>query len=95
MFPFIIKILADDGYRVNAPPNTFAKPATWSLEIVKRSDTAEGFEVLPKWWIVEPTLTWISRCRRLARNVEKPGQNHPRPDPPLQNQIMAPRLKRQ
>jgi transposase len=27
--------------------------------------------VLPKRWIVERTLAWISRCRRLARDYER------------------------
>jgi transposase len=26
--------------------------------------------VLPKRWIVERTLSWLTRCRRLARNLE-------------------------
>jgi putative transposase len=40
------------------------------LEIVRRSDTAKGFEVLPKRWIVERTLGWLGRCRRLAKDFE-------------------------
>ena len=44
------------------------KPIT--LEIVKRSDTAEGFEVLPKRWIVERTFGWLGRCRRLSKDYE-------------------------
>ncbi len=37
--------------------------------IVKRSD-AKGFIVLPKRWIVERTIAWLSRCRRLAKDWE-------------------------
>lgn len=40
------------------------------LEIVMRSDTAKGFEVLPKRWIVERTFGWLGRCRRLAKDFE-------------------------
>ena len=40
------------------------------LEIVKRSDTAKGFVVLPKRWIVERTFGWLGRCRRLAKDYE-------------------------
>ncbi len=40
------------------------------VEIVKRSDQAKGFEVLPKRWIVERTFGWLNRCRRLAKDFE-------------------------
>ena len=41
-----------------------------SIEIVKRSDTARGFEVLPKRWVVERSFGWFGRCRRLAKDFE-------------------------
>ena len=41
------------------------------IDIVKRTDNAIGFEVLPKRWIVERTIAWISRFRRLARDFER------------------------
>ena len=40
------------------------------LEIVRRCDR-NRFVVLPKRWIVERTLAWISRNRRLARDYER------------------------
>src|ERR1700678_3327400 len=39
-------------------------------EIVKRSDQIKGFVVLPKRWIVERTIGWLNRCRRLAKDWE-------------------------
>ena len=42
----------------------------WRLRIVRRPPAARGFVVLPKRWIVERTLSWLTRCRRLARNLE-------------------------
>ena len=48
-----------------------ASTGTWTLQVVKRSDRAKGFEVLPKRWIVERTFAWISRNRRLARDFER------------------------
>jgi transposase len=47
-----------------------AATGTWKLEIVKRAHLHQ-FEVLPKRWIAEPTLAWISRNRRLARDFER------------------------
>ena len=39
-------------------------------EIVKRSDQLKGFVVLPRRWIVERTIAWLNRCRRLAKDWE-------------------------
>jgi Transposase DDE domain len=41
-----------------------------NVEIVKRSDHAKGFVVLPKRWVVERTFAWLGRCRRLAKDWE-------------------------
>jgi len=41
-----------------------------SISIVKRSDTAKGYELLLRRWVVERTLTWLNRCRRLAKDFE-------------------------
>ena len=47
-----------------------AATGSWKLEVVKRPNL-HHFEVLPKRWIVERTLAWISRNRRLARDFER------------------------
>jgi putative transposase len=49
---------------------TVRKTFGWNLEIVRRSDQAKGFEVLPHRWIVERTFAWLGRYRRLARDFE-------------------------
>ena len=41
-----------------------------NIEIVKRSDYAKGFAVLPRRWVVERTFAWLGRCRRLAKDWE-------------------------
>jgi putative transposase len=40
------------------------------LEIVRRSDQARGFEVLPRRWVVERTFGWLVKSRRLCRDYE-------------------------
>lgn len=42
----------------------------WKLDIVKRSDAAKGFVVLPQRWIVERTFGWLGRQRRLSKDYE-------------------------
>ena len=41
-----------------------------TLQIVKRSDDMTGFVVLPRRWVVERSLGWLLRTRRLARDYE-------------------------
>ena len=70
-FPFLLRLYADGGYQgaeFQAAVNKVL--ASVNVEIVKRSDQAKGFLVLPKRWIVERTLAWIGRCRRLAKDWE-------------------------
>lgn len=69
-FPFIEVIYADGGYQGDKAAVALAAVGDWQLVIVKRSDPAKGFVVLPKRWVVERTLSWLSRCRRLVRNHE-------------------------
>ena len=39
--------------------------------IIKRSDAAVGFEVIPRRWVVERTFAWMTRWRRLVRDYEE------------------------
>jgi putative transposase len=41
-----------------------------AIEIVRRPDRAKGFVALPRRWIVERTIAWLNRCRRLAKDWE-------------------------
>ena len=71
LFPFLTKLYADGGYQ--GPVFQEAMQSIMSqvnVEIVKRSDHAKGFVVLPKRWVVERTLAWLNRCRRLAKHWE-------------------------
>ncbi|MBK8508717.1 MAG: transposase [Candidatus Competibacteraceae bacterium] len=66
--PTLRRIWADQAYQgdlVEWVKQTFA----CDLEIVQR--TTKAFKVLPRRWVVERTLAWLSRYRRLARVYEK------------------------
>ena len=70
LFPFIERIFADAGYQGPRAARAAASTGRWVFEIVKRNELHK-FVVLPKRWIVERTLAWISRNRRLARDFER------------------------
>ena len=71
LYPFLLKLYADGGYQ-GPVFQSAVKDAMDSLnvEIVKRTDQAKGFVVLPKRWVVERTFAWLNRCRRLAKDWE-------------------------
>jgi transposase len=70
-FPFLRKLYADGGYQGPVFQNALARVLRQiDLQIVERPDRARGFEVLPKRWIVERTIGWLNRCRRLAKDWE-------------------------
>jgi transposase len=71
LYPFLRKLYADGGYagpQFQAGLTRVMRQV--EVEIVKRSDTVKGFAVLPKRWIVERTISWLNRCRRLAKDWE-------------------------
>lgn len=71
MYPFLLKLYADGGYQgPQFQDGLRAVVRKIDVQIVKRSDTARGFTILPKRWIVERTIAWLNRCRRLAKDWE-------------------------
>lgn len=69
--PWLRHIFADGGYAGPKLRGALDKLGDWTVEIVKRSDTAVGFEVIPRRWVVERTFAWLGRCRRLAKDWER------------------------
>jgi transposase len=69
-FPWLRHIFADGGYAGDKLRNALVDMGKWTIEVIKRSDTAKGFEVLPRRWVVERTFAWLGRCRRLAKDWE-------------------------
>jgi transposase len=75
-FPSLKKAIADGGYQGKLTAEEVQQQAGIPLEIVKRSDIAKGFQVIPKRWIVERTYGWLGRCRRLAKDYENLTRSH-------------------
>ena len=75
-FPFLRKLFADSAYTGPIFHDGIANVLpSLAIEIVKRSDNAKGFVVEPMRWIVERTLGWLGRCRRLAKDWENWNHN--------------------
>ena len=69
-FPVLTRLFVDGGYQGPQFNGAIRRTlAAVTVEIVKRSG-AKTFVVLPKRWIVERTLAWLGRCRRLAKDWE-------------------------
>jgi transposase len=75
LFPFLLKLYADSGYQGAKFRDGMKRVCDQiNVEIVKRSDVGK-FVVLPKRWIVERTIAWLNRCRRLAKDWECLNRN--------------------
>jgi len=69
-FPWLRHVFADGGYAGKKLRGALEKIGQWNIEIIKRSDKAQGFEILPRRWVVERTFAWLGRSRRLAKDFE-------------------------
>jgi transposase len=70
LFPWLRHIFADGGYAGDKLTTALARRGQWQIEIIKRSDRATGFAVLPRRRVVERTFAWLNRNRRLAKDFE-------------------------
>ncbi len=82
-FPFLTRLFTNGGYQGRQFKGAIRRTlAAVTVEIVKRSN-AKTFVVLPKRWIVERTLAWLGRCRRLARTRSASTTRRSPPPPRL------------
>ena len=70
LFPWLRHLFADSVYNGPNLREALAKFGDWTIEIVKRAAGVTGFQLLPRRWVVERTLAWLNRNRRLAKDFE-------------------------
>jgi transposase len=70
-FPWLRHVFADGGYAGQKLKDALKPLGSWMIAIIKRSDKVKGFEVLPRRWVVERTIAWLNRNRRLAKDFEQ------------------------
>ena len=70
LYPWLRHVFADGGYAGDKLRDALAAMGRWTIDIIKRSDNATSFVVLPRRWVVERTFAWLGRCRRLAKDFE-------------------------
>ena len=70
-FPWLRHVFADGGYAGDKLRDALHQIGKCTVAIITRSDAAKGFKVLPRRWVVERTLAWLNRNRRLAKDFEQ------------------------
>ena len=70
LFSWLGHLFADSVYNGAKLRDALVKFGNWTVEIVKRATDAASFQLLPRRWVVEQTLAWLKRNRRLAKDVE-------------------------
>jgi len=69
--PWVQLAFVDGGYAGDETQRAAFEASRIRVSVVKRSDrSVKGFVLLPKRWIVERTLGWLNRARRLAKDFE-------------------------
>ncbi len=68
-YPILSKVWADQGYTGDLGAYLLAKYQI-DLDIVEKAPEQQGFVVLPRRWVVERSLAWLNRYRRLSKDYE-------------------------
>jgi putative transposase len=74
LHPRLEHIRADSAYRGERLAAWCAAEGGWRVGIVTRHPHVDGFVVRPWCWIVERTLGWMGRQRRLSKDYERQVQ---------------------
>ena len=68
--PWLRHVFADAGYAGDKLQTALKKLGKWTIEIVRRAQTTPGFHLIKRRWVVERTIAWLNRNRRLAKDFE-------------------------
>lgn len=67
---FVTNVLVDGGYAGDPFRDAVKALIGASVEVAKRSEL-HTFAVIPRRWVVERSLSWLEKCRRLWKNCER------------------------
>ncbi|MCP5124637.1 MAG: IS5 family transposase [Gammaproteobacteria bacterium] len=67
----IRKVWADGAYQGESLAQWLEKNFNCTIEVVNKNKEEKGFQVLPRRWVVERSLAWLGRSRRLSRDYER------------------------
>lgn len=74
LMPRMTLIWADSAYAGEKLRTWYQEHTGWRLEVVPRNSDSSTFEVLPRRWVVERSIAWLFRNRRLAKDYERKVQ---------------------
>lgn len=69
-YPSMVKVLADQGYR-GAWIDEFRLNTGIEIEITERDPEHKGFVVQKGRWVIERSIAWLNRYRRLSKDYEQ------------------------
>jgi transposase len=69
LHPWLRHLFADSVYNGPNLRAALGKFGDWTIEVVRRTTAAAGFQPLPRRWVVERTLAWLNRNRRLGKGL--------------------------
>ena len=69
-FPWLELVWADAGYDAWQVEAAVANVPVCGSRSSSATTTRNGFEVMPRRWVVERTFSWFGRNRRLAKDYE-------------------------
>ena len=70
LYPWLRHLIFDAAYGGQKLGQALAKIGCWTTEVVRRPRGQKGFVTLPRRWVVERTLAWLNRNRRMSKDFE-------------------------